>query len=114
VLVALVFIAVFSAGLASVSLSVVRGNAQAKATDTAAFLALDLLEVIRNTPYAGVTSAAFPAQGYGSISIGGVAFPDFQRAASVQNDTPMAGMKRVVVTVSWRGGSVSEEMLVGQ
>ena len=116
VLVALTFIAVFSAGMVGLAVTVVRGNSQAKAMDIAVFLAHDRLETIRNTAYASITSANFPAEGYGTITVGSpaVAVSDFQRSVSIQDNTPASGMKRVVVTVTWRGGSVSEEMVVGQ
>ena len=116
VLVALAFIAVFSAGMATLAVSLVRGSAKAKAMDTAVFLAHDRLEAIRNTPYAAVTTANFPLEAYGAIVVGSppVAFPDHQRSVTIQDDTPNAGVKRVVVTVSWRDGSVSGEVLVGQ
>lgn len=116
VLVAIVFIAVFAAGMAPLAITVVTANRQAKSTDIAVYLAHDRLETIRNTAYASLTGANFPNEGYGTIAIGSpaVAYPDYQRSTSVQDNTPTAGMKRVVVTVSWRGGSVSEEILVGQ
>jgi hypothetical protein len=44
-----------------------------------------------------------------------VAYPEFQRTTVVSDNTPKAGMKRVVVTVlSRRGSSVSQEMIIGQ
>jgi type II secretory pathway pseudopilin PulG len=114
VLIALTFIAIFAAGFAGVAVSVVTGNAKAKSTDIGVFLAHDRLEQIRNTAYSSITAANFPDENYGSISIGSpaVSFPDFRRTVAIQDDTPTQGMKRVVVTVSWRGGSLSKEMLV--
>ena len=116
VLVALTFIAVFAAGFAGVAISVMGGNARARSTDIAVFLAHDRLELIRNTAYGSITAANFPAEGYGTIAVGSpaVSFPDFRRTTTIQNDTPTAGLRRVVVTVAWRGGSLSEEMLVSQ
>ncbi len=116
VLVALAFIAVFSAGMMALATTLVTSNAKAKSMDIAVFLAHDRLEAIRNVAYASITSANFPAEGYGSITVGSppIAFPDHQRSVSIRDDTPTSGVKRVVVTVSWRSGSVSEEMLVGQ
>jgi type II secretory pathway pseudopilin PulG len=116
VLVTITFLSVVAAGIAGLAVGVIKGNSQAKSMDTAVFLAHDRLERIRNTPYAGVTAAAFPAEGYGAISVGNpaVPFPNFQRVVAIQDNTPTAGMKRVIVTVSWRGGSISEEMLVAQ
>lgn len=116
VLVALVFIAVFSLGLVGLAVTVVKGNRQASSIDIAVFLAHDRLETIRNTAYASIISANFPDQGYGTITVGSpaVPFPDYQRSVSIQDNAPTSGMKHVVVTVSWRGGSISEELLVGQ
>src|SRR3972149_6583573 len=70
VLVALAFIAVFSAGMATLAVSLVRGSAKAKAMDTAVFLVHARLEEIRNTPYANITAASFPAEAYGTIVVG--------------------------------------------
>lgn len=116
VLVALVFIAIFAAGFAGLAVSIVTGNAAARATDIAVFLAHDRLELIRNTAYSSIVAANFPAEGFGTISVGSpaVAFPDFRRTTTIQDNTPTAGLRRVVVTVLWRGGSLSQEMLVGQ
>jgi len=115
-LVALAFIAVVSGGIASLAIGIVRANAQARMMDMAIYLAHDRLEVIRNAPYAGITAANFPAEGYGSIAVGtpSVSFPDFQRSVAVQDNTPFSGVKRVVVTVSWRNGSLTEETIRGQ
>jgi type II secretory pathway pseudopilin PulG len=116
VLVTITFLSVVAAGIAGLAVGVVKGNSQAKSMDTAIFLAHDRLERIRNTPYVGVTAAAFPPEGYGAIAVGNpaVPFPNFQRVVTIQDNTPIAGMKRVIVAVSWRGGSISEEMLVAQ
>jgi Tfp pilus assembly protein PilV len=116
VLVALGFIAVFSAGIAALAITLVTSNAKAKSMDIAVFLAHDRLEAIRNTPYASIMPTNFPPEGYRTIVAGSppVAFPDHQRSVTVQDNTPNAGVKRVVVTVSWRDGSVSQELLVGQ
>jgi hypothetical protein len=124
-LVALTFIAVFAAGMTSVAIGVAKGNAQARAMDTATFLALDLLEEIRNTAYPAVLGAAFPTEAYGQVTVprtvppgpvpaGAVAFPGFRRSVLVLNNTPIQNTTRLVVTVEWRGGSVREEMLVSQ
>jgi len=122
-LVALTFLAIFAAGMTALAIGVSRGNAQARAMDRATFLALDLLEEIRSTPYPAVLPAAFPLEDYGQVTVprtippgpapaGAVAFPAFRRAVLIQNDTPIPNTTRVTVTVEWRGGSVSEETLV--
>lgn len=111
ILVAIAVIAIFTAGLATLAGTLVTSGAKAKAMDTATFLAHDGLERIRNTPFANITAANFPDEGYGTIVVGNKTFPDHQRSVTIQ--TPAAGLSRVVVTVSWQGGSVSEELLVG-
>jgi hypothetical protein len=124
-LIALTFIAVFAAGMTSLAIGVAKGNAQTRAMDTATFLALDLLEEIRNTPYPAVVTAMFPTEEYGQVTVprtvppgpapvGAVAFPGFRRSLLVVNNTPIQNTSRLVVRVEWRGGSVREEMLVAQ
>jgi len=120
VLVALVFMAVVTVGMTGLAMAIFQGNAKSRAMATAVYLAQDRLETIRNTPYANITSANFPAEGYDGIKIGPTPypahspFPSFQRSVTIQDNIPIAGMKRIVVTVSWPSGSVREEMLVGQ
>ncbi|MFB3816678.1 MAG: hypothetical protein ACE147_03340 [Candidatus Methylomirabilales bacterium] len=67
-------------------------------------LAQERLEAIRNTPYASIpTSYAddFPQSG-------------FRRSTAVTENLPIAGVKRIVVTVSGGGATAQEEMLVSQ
>jgi len=114
-LVALAFMAVFAAGMTGLAIAILNGNAKSQSLDTAVFLALDKLETIRNTSYATILPGSFPAEGYGTITVGGVSFPNFQRSVTIQNNTPATGMTRVIVTVGSRqGNSASQEMLVGQ
>jgi Tfp pilus assembly protein PilV len=114
VLVAIAFFAVVSVGLAGLAIGVINGNARSRELDIAVYLAHDWLETMRNTPYASITAAKFPEQGYGTITVGPESLPDFKRSVAIQNNTPTTGMTRVVVTVtSRRGGNVSEEMVVG-
>lgn len=116
ILVAMTAFAMFSLGMAVLSVGILTGNAKAKSMDVSVFLAHDRLEAIRNTTYANITSANFPAEGYGTITVGTppVTYPSYQRSVSIQDNIPASGMKRVAVTVTWAGGSVSEEMVVGQ
>jgi Tfp pilus assembly protein PilV len=119
VLVALAVFAVFAAGMAGLVIGLVNANANSKDRDAGVFLALDRLETIRNTPYPNIIPANFPTEGYGTITftLGNppASYPDFQRSVSIQDNVPMAGVKRVVVTVtSRRGVMVTEEMMVGQ
>jgi type II secretory pathway pseudopilin PulG len=116
ILVAVAVIAIFTAGLAALATGLVRGSAKAKSMDIAVFLAHDRLEQVRNTLFADIIPATFPDEAYGTIVVGNppVEYPIHQRSVTIQDNTPAAGIKRVVVTVSWRGGGVpvTEEMLV--
>lgn len=117
VLVALAVFGVFAAGMAGLVIGLVNANANSKDRDAAVFLALDRLETIRNTSYPNIIPANFPTEEYGTITLGTPpnSYPDFQRSVSIQDNVPMAGLKRVVVTVSSRRGvRVTEEMVVGQ
>jgi Tfp pilus assembly protein PilV len=117
VLVSLAFMAVFAVGVTGLAVAILNGNAKSQSLDIAVYLALDKLETIRNTTYANITAANFPAEGYGTITVGNppVSFPNFQRSVTIQNNAPATGMKHIVVTVaSLQGSSVSEEMVVGQ
>jgi type II secretory pathway pseudopilin PulG len=116
VLVSLAVIALFASGIAALAIAIVSGNEKAKSMDVAVYLAHDRLETIRNTPYATITSGTFTDEGYGAVQAGSPLrpYPAFQRSVTIQDNTPTQGMKRVVVTVSWSGGSVREEVLVGQ
>jgi len=118
VLVALAFLAVFAAGITGLAIAVLKGNAKSQSTDTAVYLALDKLEATRNKPYTSVAAGSV-TENYGTITVttasGTVSYPDFQRTTVVTDNTPAAGMKRVVVTVlSRRGSSVRQEMIIGQ
>jgi prepilin-type N-terminal cleavage/methylation domain-containing protein len=116
VIVALAFLGIMSVGMSGLAIAILHGNAKSRSISTAVYLVNDRLETVRNTAYAGITSANFPSEGYGTISVGNppVLFSDYQRAVTIQNNTPVVGAKRVVVTVSWHGGGVSEEVLVTQ
>lgn len=111
VLVALAVFGVFAAGMAGLSIGLVNANANSKDRDTAVFLALDRLETIRNTSYPSIIPANFPRD---TITLGTPPV-SFQRSVSIQDNFPMANLKRVMVTVtSRRGVSVTQEMVVGQ
>jgi Tfp pilus assembly protein PilV len=113
VLVALAFLGVFAVGIVGLAITILNGNAKSQATDTAVYLALDKLESTRNTAYGSVTAGTV-TENYGTITVAGVSYPEFQRTTVVSNNTPATGMKRVVVTVrSRRGSSVSQEIIVG-
>ena len=116
VLVALAFLGVMAVGMTSLAIGVLNGNARSRSMATAVYLAHDRLETIRNAAYANITAANYPTEGYATIAVGNpsVSFPEFQRTVTIQDDTPIPGVKRVVVTVSWEGGSARGEMLVGQ
>ena len=114
VLVALAFLAVFAAGVVGLAIAVLNGNAKSRSTDIAVYLALDKLESTRNKTYSSVAPGSV-TENFGTITVAGVSFPDFQRTTAVSDNTPATGMKRVVVTVlSRRGSRVRQEMIIGQ
>jgi Tfp pilus assembly protein PilV len=115
-LVALSFLAVLTAGIVGLAVTILKGNAKSQSNDTSVYLALDKLESIRNKTYSTVAVGTV-TEAYGTISVAGVSIPyrDFQRTTTVTDNTPGTGMKRVVVTVtSRRGSNVSQEMIIGQ
>jgi hypothetical protein len=111
VLVAMAFMAVITVGMAGLAIAIVRGNAKSRDMATAVYLAQDRLETIRNTANANIVSGNFPGC---APSPAETPLAGFQRRTCIQIDTPIAGMKRITVTVSWGGGSITEEMLAGQ
>lgn len=118
-LVTFTLFALTSLGFASLVVTAIQANRATQATDTAIFLAQDRLEAIRNTPYSNIIPANFPDEAYGQVTAGNppTPYPRFRRTVTIFDDTPFPGMKRVVVTVSWRGQSggevsVAEEILV--
>lgn len=119
VLVAMVIFTLAGTGLVGLALALMEQNSVSRRLDTAAYLANDRLEQIRNTPYAQIVPANFPFEDYGAVTAGAppVPYPDFQRRVTIQDDTPFPGMKRVIVTVSWPGPfsvrTVTLETLIG-
>jgi len=122
VLVALAFMAVITTGVAGLAVAIINGNAKSRDLATATYLAQDRLEAIRNTAYANIvaSNASLPGSTDSATScpnpVTGAAemISGFRRTTLIICDTPARGIKRIVVTVSWTGGSTTEEMLVGQ
>ncbi len=105
VLMALAFMAVVTVGVAGLGTAILNGNTRSRALTTAMHLAQDRLETIRNTDYDVIVPDSFPDD----TPLRGIS-----RTTAIQSDTPVRGVKRVVVTVSWRGGSAQEETLVSR
>ena len=93
---ALFFIAVLA--FAGVSVTASKGAAASKRLTTAATLAQDKLEQVRNAGYdAGLTAALETTEAYGAI-------PDFdmyQRIVRMETGRPVPGLQTVTVTVWW-------------
>lgn len=109
VMVALVLLTVALLGLAAAfapSRIAIEGGNQ---VTTAVALARQTLEAMRNRPYDSdqdeITTAIFPAEGYGSIPN----LASFRRSVLIENDVPETNMKRVTVTVNYRDNTGQEE-----
>jgi Tfp pilus assembly protein PilV len=88
-------LALFSAlALAGSNARLVSANQNVAA---ASLLAQNKMEEMRNATYASLASGADP----GTLNAQGAANGIFTRSWTVTNDSPMVGMKTIVVTVSW-------------
>lgn len=105
VLVALTFMGVVTVGITALAITIVNGNAKSRAITIAVHLAQERLEAIRNTAYGSILPGNYPPD---SPQAG------FQRTTAVEVDTPITGVKRIIVVVSGGGGTAQEEMLVTQ
>ena len=120
VLIALWFMAVITVGMTGLAIAIIKGNAKSRDIATAVYLAQDRLEAIRNTAYADITvsNANLPGTSYSASCSASTASPEtlgvFRRTTTVYCDTPVANVKRIVVTVTGTGGSITEELLVAK
>ena len=76
-------------------------NASANQKTTAITLAQDQLEILRTRPYANIETP--PLSDTSGI---------YTRSWVVENNTPATNMKRVTVTVSWRGKQVQLQTII--
>jgi prepilin-type N-terminal cleavage/methylation domain-containing protein len=87
-------------GLASMTTMLLQTNASNALTTTAVFLAQDKLEQLNNGVFA---STILTAGTYQETAINelGQAGGLFNRSWTITDDTPLTGMKTVVVSVTW-------------
>uniref|UniRef100_A0A7C4KFG1 Type IV pilus modification protein PilV n=1 Tax=Anaerolinea thermolimosa TaxID=229919 RepID=A0A7C4KFG1_9CHLR len=101
VLMAAVILAVGLLGLAAMQTAAIKANYQAKKHTLAVALAENQIESYRNTPYASLPSETKTESGLVSGDVG-----HFTRVTTIQNDTPLAGLKTITVSVSWNDGKL--------
>jgi len=83
---------------AGVAVTASKGAAASKHLTTAATLAQDKLEQVRNTGYdAGLTASVESTEDYDSIPD----FPLYQRVVTIRPGRPVPGLQTATVTVSW-------------
>ena len=84
--------------LAGVAVTASKGAAASKHLTTAATLAQDKLEQVRNAGYdAGLTASIETTEAYATIPD----FPLYQRVVRMQPGRPVSGLQTATVTVSW-------------
>ena len=82
--------------LSGVAITASKGAAASKHLTTAATLAQDKLEQVRNAGYEAGTSVE-TTEAYGSIPD----FPFYQRVVRIETGRPVPGLQTATVTVSW-------------
>jgi len=96
ILIATVIITVASLGVANLTVLVMHGNSFSKHMTTATALGQDRLEHAKRINYTDVETLV-GTEDYGSI----VNYTGYKRITSISNNTPMANMKTMNVTVYW-------------
>ena len=94
---ALFFVAVLA--FAGVAVTASKGAAASKHLTTAATLAQDTLEQVRNAGY-DAGAPAETTEAYGAIPD----FPLYQRVVRMEPNRPVPGLQTATVTVSWADG----------
>jgi type IV pilus assembly protein PilV len=109
VLLSISIMAIGLLGLAALQVTATNGNAQAKKNSLAVSLAEDKIEHYKYAQYADIpagveTETELPA---GAI---------YTRTTTVEDNTPITGLKTVTVTVTWQNGtkSVSYRTIISQ
>ena len=92
ILVTLAILSIGLLGMAALTVEIIRSNAQSKAYTEATILAQDRLEEVKRI--SKYTTAVAETEDIDTLNSG-------QRETTVFDDSPEAGMKEVVVTVSW-------------
>ncbi len=104
VLVALTFMAIVTVGVTGLAIAILTGNSKSTDVGAASNYAQDCLEAIRNTAYGSIATSSCTR----------VLPSKFSRSVTIQDNTPVNGVKRVLVTISWAGGRITKETLVTQ
>ena len=103
VLIAVVVLSVGLLGMFAMTITTIRSISFSNKHTTAATLAQDKMEDIRNKSYANVTAANYPVDDYSNIPD----YPQFKRTVTINPDNPVPGTKTVTVTVSWKKSNTS-------
>ncbi len=101
VLMAAVILAVGLLGLAAMQTAAIKANYQAKKHTLATSLAESQLEAYRNMSYDAIPSGTITDTNVISGDVG-----NFTRTVTIENDTPVAGLKTITVSVSWNDGKL--------
>ena len=104
VLVAMVILSIGLLGTAALIIGIIRGNQVSNRVTTATTLAQDKMEEIKEAGYAGVDAEA------GTEPYDGVNFPLYKRITDVALGNPVAGMKKITVTVFWDSDNSQVEL----
>ncbi|MBI4639422.1 MAG: prepilin-type N-terminal cleavage/methylation domain-containing protein [Candidatus Tectomicrobia bacterium] len=103
----MIALAIFSIGLLgfiTFQITATRVNATAQRITNATLIAEKTLEEIRNKRYGDITTENFPGQGYGSVP----GFPAFKKDVTITDNSPIRGLKTLVITVSWKDAGGKE------
>lgn len=109
ILIAIVILTIGTLGVATLTVSIIRGNAFSNRLTTATTLAQDRMEQLKKLGFAG--SAAL-TENYGNITD----FAPYKRVTTVFASTPATGMITVTVTVFWDSDarSVALSTIIGE
>ena len=101
VVIAMALFLVAVLALAGVAVTASKGAAASRHLTTAATLAQDKLEQVRNAGYdAGLTAPLETTETYDAIPD----FPLYQRVVRMETGRPVTGLQTATVTVSWADG----------
>lgn len=101
VMMSAVVLAIGLLALAAMQTAAIKANYQAKKQTLAVALAENQIESYRNTPYASLPLGTITESGLVSGDVG-----HFTRVTTIQNNTPLEGLKTITVSVSWNDGKL--------
>jgi len=108
VLIGMAILTIGMLATSALAIGIINGNSVSKHVSTAAVLAQEKIESIRETGYSGLPSSDWAETETDiSYTIGEetVSYDGYTRTTVGQVDTPMTDMKTVTVSVSWNSGS---------